>query len=77
MTKPRDAGALRRALGRSALFQVLPAADLEALTALAQPRHYAAGAPICIEGELDGALYVIVSGRVESAPAPPMVPNAT
>jgi CRP/FNR family cyclic AMP-dependent transcriptional regulator len=55
---------LQRALARSALFEDLDAAALRELAALARRRHYPAGAPICIEGESDGSLFIIANGRV-------------
>ena len=55
---------LQRALARSALFEDLDAAALRELAALARRRHGLAGAPICIEGESDGSLFIIATGRV-------------
>lgn len=55
---------LHRALARSALFEDLGAAAVRELAALARRRQYAAGTPICIEGESDGSLFIITAGRV-------------
>lgn len=55
---------LQRALARSALFEHLGAAALRELAALARRRQYPAGAPICLEGESDGSLFIIATGRV-------------
>jgi CRP/FNR family cyclic AMP-dependent transcriptional regulator len=60
----RTEAELQRALARSALFEDLDAAALRDLAALARRRHYPAGAPICIEGESDGSLFIIATGRV-------------
>lgn len=66
-----DAALLRRALARSALFKVLGPAELDGLIALARRRRYAPGAPICIEGELDGTLFVVATGRVRISASSP------
>jgi CRP-like cAMP-binding protein len=55
---------LHAALARSALFEDLGAAALRELAALARRRKYPAGALICIEGESDGTLFIIATGRV-------------
>jgi CRP-like cAMP-binding protein len=61
----RDAPAeLHHALERSALFKDLSAPALHELATLARRRRYPAGAPICIEGDRDGTLFIIDTGRV-------------
>jgi CRP-like cAMP-binding protein len=66
-----DAALLRRALARSAFFKVLDPAALDGLAALTRRRHYAPGAPICIAGELDGALFVVATGRARISASSP------
>jgi CRP/FNR family cyclic AMP-dependent transcriptional regulator len=65
----RGEAELHRALARSALFEDLGAAEVRELAALAHRRRYPAGAPICIEGESDGSMFIVATGRVRISAA--------
>jgi NTE family protein len=51
-------------LARAPLFAGLAAPELDEARALMQPRTFAAGEPLCREGEPAGSLFVLVDGSV-------------
>jgi CRP/FNR family transcriptional regulator, cyclic AMP receptor protein len=62
--KPIDAAARRSALSRTQLFQSLPPAEIDAISARVAVRRVARNEVVLRRGDANGGMVVIMSGRV-------------